>query len=137
MNEIARCPNPECGLECRLKHINHGPWQIACDRASCGYRGPVRETKAEAIRLHNAICAAPDDGKRAAGWIPVGERLPEPLTPVLVNCTFLLDGEDCIHLLYMKPSEMKWRFDDTQDDLLSDGWTPTHWRYLPIGPTNP
>lgn len=68
------------------------------------------------------------------GWIPVGERLPEPLTPVLVNCTFFLDGEDNIHLLYMKPNEMKWRFDDTQDDLLGDGWKPTHWRYLPDGP---
>jgi len=69
VSEIHRCPNPECGAECRLIMCvgsKVGRAQIYCTKG-CGYLG-VEATGYEATTaLHNAICrpAAPDDGKQA------------------------------------------------------------------------
>ena len=64
--DIARCPNPECRssemlMDTAMSGIFH--W-VACP--ICDYAGPRVPIMADAIRLHNCICVAPDDGKQAA-----------------------------------------------------------------------
>lgn len=64
---IYACPNPECHPEDYTDEDDFGvfektwpitgckEWRVSCD---CGYQGPRADTMEEAIRLHNALCAA-------------------------------------------------------------------------------
>lgn len=53
--EIAPCPNPECGGECKLEYIYHDGSAYLIKCTECGYSGPIAYTEEEAIRLHNLI----------------------------------------------------------------------------------
>ena len=77
MTEIARCPNPECRYDkmCTSSMNNvigdatcGRTWWVVC--LKCHYQGPKADREEDAIRLHNAICAAPDDGKgQPVAWM--------------------------------------------------------------------
>lgn len=58
-DNIAPCPNPECHHSCSVGDDPDNGFFVACDaEQSCGYQGPFAPGTDEAIRLHNALCAA-------------------------------------------------------------------------------
>lgn len=69
--EIARCPNPECGMNCLVSQAPRNypselPFQVAC--LGCGYRAPRGETETAAMAAHNALC-------RGMGAVEIGPDL--------------------------------------------------------------
>ena len=94
MNEIAKCPNPECGMPCEVERIDGDDLtakgvlgsRIRCTSADrhhqCNYKGPTAilgpepwsglenhrsRCDVEAIRLHNLIARhSPESARRAA-----------------------------------------------------------------------
>ena len=52
--EIAPCPNPDCGGECKIHGEFDGQYFIMCGN-DCGYCAPIADTPEEAIEKHNQI----------------------------------------------------------------------------------
>lgn len=55
MTEIAPCPMPGCGGECRLVDCTERTYWITCK--ACNYTSNVFHAKRDAITAHNALCA--------------------------------------------------------------------------------
>lgn len=63
-DNIAACPNPECGWACNVLHTAKEIKRVYCSNDFvCGYSGPRASTEAEAIRLHNLICGRPESSR--------------------------------------------------------------------------
>lgn len=96
--------------------------------------GELRGLSAARAYLLSAIekAAAVSEAGKGDGWIPVGERRPEPYDTVLLNC----DGELRSTGYWNGSGERGkgWRVDA---DHPSDGaaWIVTHWRELPACPS--
>jgi hypothetical protein len=63
--EIAPCPMPGCGGECKLWWNVILAHHTECENSKCPYRGPSGDTIAAAIVAHNALCADVQRGREA------------------------------------------------------------------------
>ena len=107
-------PCPFCGGDkVWIRQIDMGKFHYA-ECQGCLAITTYHDTKAEAITAWN---------RRADGWIPVTERLPEDTRDVLVWCGITEKG--CY-----SPSQHMW-------GVYDDGYSPipvTHWMPLPQPP---
>lgn len=93
--EIAPCPMPGCGGECRKQHTlgTLSIWWVECRK--CDYQSRVCDTEVEAIAAHNALCADVQRGREAAEMRAKYDALPEAdKRRVIEGLAELFSGQD-------------------------------------------
>ncbi|SDY97981.1 DUF551 domain-containing protein [Hymenobacter psychrophilus] len=106
--------------------------------ASC-MTGVLQELDALTARLHAAQATAEAEGARAAGWVPVGERLPE--TRAGSHPVFTMYNSDAVLVVEdgKTAGSLGYCNDKGEWFLLGAGGYPvtgiTHWQPLPTPPT--
>ena len=93
--EIAPCPMPGCGGECRQQHTlgTLSIWWVECRK--CDYQSRVCDTEVDAIAAHNALCADVARGRDAARLRAKYDTLSaERKEQFVVDMAELLSGRD-------------------------------------------
>jgi hypothetical protein len=139
------CPNPWCEEPSRTWAHNYSKpldWAVVC---ACGFMGPLRITKEEAIRAWNTRLTTAPQGipantsaasarGEADGWRSI-ETAPKDGASILA----VVSGTHVATGLPFTPEVVWWEsggwWGAMWHDDLPGGWEPTHWMPLPAAPT--